>query len=342
MNQWEADVERLVGEDDLHSYVDHALEPVRYEQVQAHLVCNPDDAAKVQAYEVQNLELRSRFEMRGVESPNLRIAGLAVELERKFQEQRRFGRLVRASAASVLFVSAIWTGWNAFDSLRPEDKPGQEFARQAAVAYRLFALDTNDVAENESSDRSRVVSWLSQRVAGVPSQAPDLTAAGYWLAKDRVLSPEANPAALLVYEHYSGGQPLTLYIGKRVGPRRKSMVYSRVNDVSMVYWQAGPLAYSLVGRIDRKTLQRLAGDVDEQFRVQPPSPKRFARQSPEPKPKNIGAEPIRAEPAVVRPGKADNRDAVDEPRSMLPRGPAQEKPGAKPVSGPDSAKSDKT
>jgi len=331
-----------VSDDDLHAYADRALDPVRYEQVQAHLLANPDDAEKVQAYAMQNLALRSLFEAGANGKADLQIAGLTIQLERKLHGRNRLGRAVRAAAASVLIVSAAWTGWHAFDFLRPGDQTGQEFARQAAAAHRLFALDAASVAAEDAPDRSRVVSWLSQRVTGVPLRAPDLTASGYRLVRDRVLPSQADPAALLVYEHRSGERPLTLYIGKRAGASRTSAVFSQNNDVSMVYWQAGPLAYSLVGRIDRKTLLRLAGDVGAQLRAQPPVPKRYVRQPPQPKPEMIRTKPLRAEPAVVRPGKADSRDAVDETRTTPPSGLTPDPPSPKPAAADETRQPEKT
>lgn len=321
----------VVGDDDLHAYADRALDPVRYARVQAHLVANPDDAIRAQAYATQNVALRSLFESGGKGQADLRIARLAVQLDRQFHAQRRFGRAIRAAAVSALLLIVTWAGWAVLDVAWPGDRPGQEFARQAATAHRMFAAASADDVAEETPDRSMVVSWLSQRVAGVPLRAPDLSASGYRLARDRVLPSPADPAALLVYERRSGGHPLTLYIGKRAGAPRTSMVYSQNNDVSMVYWQAGPLAYSLVGRIDRKTLLRLADEIGAQLRAQPPLPKRYVHQSPEPAPGPRRATPLRAEPAVVRPGKADSRDAVEETRTTSPAEPALQAPAPKPA-----------
>ncbi len=317
-----------IGDADLHAYADHALDPVDYERVQAHLIDNPNDAVKVQAYAIQNLALRSNFDAGGESAADLRIAHLTVQFERRLRRQQRFRQAVRAGVASLTFVSVVWTGLVAFGVLRPGDRVEQDFVQQAAAAHRLFAFDADDVGRTGSPDEAAVVSWLSQRVAGVPMRAPDLSAAGYRLARERVVATPGNPAALLVYENRSGGDPLTLYIGKRTGARHASTIYSRQNDISMVYWQAGPLAYSLVGRIDRRTLLRLAGNADAQLRAQPPLPKRLVRQPPLPKPELTHTNPVRAEPAVVRPGEADSRDAVDETRRPADAAPS---PDASPM-----------
>ena len=89
----------------------------------------------------------------------------------------------------------------------------------------------------------------------------------------------------------------------------------------------------LVGRIDRKTLLRLAGDVGAQLRALPPLPKRYVHRSPEAKPRISRATPLRAEPAVVRPGKANSRDAVGETRNApeveaVPKPPSTNPPVA--------------
>lgn len=342
MNGDELDNGGPVGDADLHAYADRALDPVRSAQVQAHLVSNPDEAVKVQAYALHNLALRSLYGTGGEAGAELEIARLTVQLERKFHGQRRLGRVARAMAASVLFASVAWAGWTALDFSRPGDHPGQEFARQAAAAHRLFAVDAAGVAGDWAPDRSAVVSWLSQRVTGVPLQAPDLAASGYRLVRDRVLPSRADPAALLVYESRAGGHPLTLYIGKRAGAPRTPTVFSQHNDVSMVYWQAGPLAYSLVGRIDRKTLLRLAGDVGAQLRAPKPLPKRYVHRSPEAKPRISRATPLRAEPAVARPEEADSRDAVGETRNTPAGGAAPNPPAAKPVSASETSPPEKT
>jgi hypothetical protein len=145
-----------------------------------------------------------------------------------------------------------------------------------------------------------------------------------------------------VYEHQSSEHPLTLYIGKRAGLPRSTTAFSQNKNVSVVYWQAGPLAYGLVGRIDRETLLRLAGDVDLQIRAKPPLPKQYVRQPAETKPGMIRAEPVRAEPAVVRPVKTDKRDAVDETKSMPPAAAAPEIPATKPAATGETSQPNKT
>jgi anti-sigma factor RsiW len=342
MNGQGSDKEAAVGEADLHAYADRELDPVRSAAVQAHLIANPEDAVKVQAYAVQNLALRSRYGTIDRSGAELEIARLAIQLDRQFSGQRLFGRVARAAAASVLFASVIWAGWTVPDLMRPADRPSQEFAHRAVTAHRLFAVGAPGAVAEGASDRSAVVSWLSQRVAGVPLRAPDLTADDYQLVRDRVLPSQADPAVLLVYEHGSGGHPLTLYIGKRAAGAPTSSVFSQSNDVSIVNWQAGPLAYSLVGRIDRKTLLRLAGDIGAQLSAPPPLPKQHVERSPETKPRISRAAPLRAEPAVVRPGNADSRDAADETRNAIEDRTAPKPPVAKPATTGDVRPPEKT
>lgn len=342
MTRQESNGRGAISDADLHAYADRALDPVDYERVQAHLIDNPHDAVKVQAYAIQNLALRSHFEAAGESVADLRIANLTVQFERQLFRQRRFRCIIRAGIASVMVLSAAWAAWGTFGLLRPGDPIEQDFVQQAAAAHRLFALDTDDFGRVQSPDEAAVVSWLSQRIAGVPLRAPDLSASGYQLVRDRVLPSPADPAAILVYEDHARSHPLTLYIGKRSGARRTATLYSRHNDISMAYWQAGPLAYSLVGRIDRRTLLRLAGDAEAQLRAKPPLPKRLVRQPPLSKPELTHTQPVRAEPAVVRPGKADGRDAADETRTPAANTPSPDAPAVKPAIPDRDAQSEKT
>ena len=125
---------------------------------------------------------------------------------------------------------------------------------------------------------STVVSWLSQRLIGVPVRAPDLHALGYELTVERILPSADGPAAQLMYESDKANDPVTLFIGKSRDKKQIAFTYLQNDDLSVFYWQEGPFAYSLAGKLDRRNLLALAEAVNAQLVTLPPVPKSMVQR----------------------------------------------------------------
>ncbi len=271
---------RPVSEGDLHAYVDGQLDPARRAKVEAHLAAHPDDVARLHDYESQNFGLHVLFG--GTEMyPNSEIDSLGGRFAQAMRRQGLLLEMKRVAAGIVLLVGVLGVGWLAHDNYTRSDDPFLAFTRQAVGAHTLFAGRNSAHHVVSDSNDSTVVSWLSQRLTGVPVRAPDLNRLGFNLAMERILPSANGPAAQLLYEHKDMDAPVTLFIGKSGDARQAAFTFVQNDDVSIFYWQTGSFAYSLAGRIERKKLLALAEAVSEQLNAPPPLPKRYVR-SPAP------------------------------------------------------------
>lgn len=147
------------------------------------------------------------------------------------------------------------------------------FTRQAADAHTLFASDLRHPVEFGADQQDSLMLWLSERL-GEAVHAPDLQALTYTLVGGRLLPAADQPAAQLMYDSPDGNR-ITLYIRGRwttpLGAAHEGTVnFAGEGGVSMVYWIEGPLAYALIGALDREQLFGAAKIIQQQ--VQPTAP----------------------------------------------------------------------
>ena len=270
-------VGRPVSEGDLHAYVDGQLDPARRAAVEAFLAAHPDDVARLHEYESQNFGLHVLFG--GTEMyPDAEIDRLGGQFAQAMRRQGFLLEMKRMAAGLLLLFGVLGVGWLAHDNYTRSEDPFLAFTRQAVGAHTLFAGRNSARHVVADSDDSTVVSWLSQRLTGVPVRAPDLNRLGFSLAMERILPSANGPAAQLLYEHEEMDAPVTLFIGKSGDARQAAFTFVQNDDVSIFYWQTGSFAYSLAGRIERKKLLALAEAVSEQLNAPPPLPKRYVRR----------------------------------------------------------------
>lgn len=277
MSNIENSVGRPVSEGDLHAYVDGQIDPARQAKVEAYLAAHPDDVARLHEYESQNFGLHVLFG--GTELyPDSEIDRLSGQFAQVMRRQGLLLEMKRMAAGLLLLVGVLGVGWLAHDNYTRSDDPFLAFTRQAVGAHTLFAGRNSTRHLVADTTESTVVSWLSQRLTGVPVRAPDLNRLGFSLAMERILPSANGPAAQLLYEHEEMDTPVTLFIGKNGDARQAAFTFVQNDDVSIFYWQNGSFAYSLAGRIERKKLLALAEAVSEQLNAPPPLPKRYVRR----------------------------------------------------------------
>lgn len=110
---------------------------------------------------------------------------------------------------------------------------------------------------------------------GQPVHAPNLKDLGYVLVGGRLLPAAGEPAAQLMYEN-PDAKRITLYIrgrwampeGSPLSTAQEGTVsFVGERGVSMVYWLDGPLAYALIGEMDREQLFATAKTIQQQLRM---------------------------------------------------------------------------
>lgn len=271
MTQSPGAVRQAISERDLHGYIDGELPIHRRAEVESYLAAHPNHAALLAEFSALTLSLHGLY---GIGPPaNPGVDALTAELDRALRRRRRTHRLLRFVAA--VFVLAAGTG--VVSGLHEQFKGAEDrvlaFTQQATDAHVLFAGDRPLPADAAQGDETGVVTWLAQRLTGVPLRAPDLRSLGYDLSVERILPTDTGPAAQLMYESQEAEQPVTLFIGKGKAGKPTPFTYVQNDNLSIFYWQEGPFAYSLAGSLDRAGLLALSEEVNAQLVALPPAPK---------------------------------------------------------------------
>lgn len=240
-----------VTEEDLHAYVDGALQPERQRRVKAYLGTHPEAAARVAAWQRQKGALHAAFD-----------PVLDEPIPPRLQDIRA-PRPWRHAAALAWLALGVVVGWMARGS-GPAPPAVADLVREAAVAHVVYSPEVLHPVEVYADQQSHLVKWLSKRL-GAPIRVPDLAAAGYQLVGGRLLPSHEGAAAQLMYQD-AAGHRLTLYLRSQVpGAADTAFRYEEREGVGVFCWVDGPFGYALTGVSDRKRLLGVAKLVYDQL-----------------------------------------------------------------------------
>jgi len=252
--------EQTITEEDLDRFVDGTLDPARREAVAAHLAADPKAAKEVAALRRIDALLRARFA--GVADEPVPAALLrAAARAPKRGGAARFARIAAvAVVAAGLGALGGWY-WRGAVEIAETAPAWAHFAREAAVAHRLYASDRDYPVEVTAAHSKRLFAWLSRRI-GTPVRAP-ARLGDYRLIGGSLLPTDDGPAALFMYED-SKGKRLTLYLRTDLLNRGEvSFQVRREGDVNVLYWLDGPRGYALAGAVERGVLLQIANGLYE-------------------------------------------------------------------------------
>lgn len=261
-----------ISNDDLHAYVDGALDPLARARVEAHLQQHSEDAERVGAYQRQNEALRSL-----ADTLDRTPGGRAIHLPRRALRSRLVHALSWAAAVAALLVLGGGSGWWAHGALdRASSKP--ELYQLAAGAYRLYTVQQKHPVEVWANERDHLQKWLANSL-GAPFVAPELAQQGYELVGGRLLSNVSGPAALLLYEG-TDKQRIVLYVAQTSAWGEGKAAFEAVGDLRTFTWKNGPLWFSLAGNnLNPDVLKTMAQSVNKQeLADQGPAPTTVARR----------------------------------------------------------------
>ncbi len=266
-----------IDEDDFQAFVDGQLPPERCRTVMAYLAATPEESERMSEYHRMGEDLHRVFDEVLYEPLPKRLRVETYRKNRSIAERLRdwfdfepttlMPRLT--GLAGVVLASGL-TGWwlgGEYRLAEPIETPAISFARQAAQAHLLFAPDLRHPVEFGADQEDSLLLWLSERLAQ-PVHAPSLQAIGFVLVGGRLLPAADQAAAQLMYEG-PDARRITLYIRQRwstplSGAGEKNVSYFGEGGLSMVYWTEGPLAYALIGELDREQLFATAKTIQEQ------------------------------------------------------------------------------
>ncbi|WP_369290448.1 anti-sigma factor family protein [Burkholderia pseudomallei] len=175
----------------------------------------------------------------------------------------------RAAFAGGALAAGVALGWFG-GALAPRFAPSaalqwvapaaaqRAFARDADLAYALYAPDARHPVEIAVGRDGAPLAWLSARV-GRRIAAPSLREYGFALLGARLLPGAGGPAAQFMYEN-AAGERLALYVS--ASAQREAAVRPwRDGGRHTFYWVSERTAYALSGQLDEGRLRSIAADV---------------------------------------------------------------------------------
>ncbi|UMY18913.1 zf-HC2 domain-containing protein [Methylobacterium organophilum] len=232
-----------VTETDLIAYVDGELDAMRRLEVEAHLACHPQDAAKVMA------DLRDRDALREAFTPTVglspdRLRSGARRMDRALAWQRVSARLRRAAAIAVL----VGAGWLAHSEIgtfgvpdtfaSPVDPVLVEEAQQAREAAAVRAR--SQALRPGVYDRADL-----QAATGL--DLPELPAD--WTVQDVQVFPGRHGTGVEVSIHAGQLGDLALFAMPSGRDAAPSDGVARPGDGATAYWRSGRTSYALSGAL---------------------------------------------------------------------------------------------
>lgn len=181
--------------------------------------------------------------------------------------------LSAATACMVLLGIGAASGWKVRGDLYEQytrDMAVDAFLRQATDSYSLYTADqTPWGSSGNMSDASGLVNWFKDSL-GVEITPPQLDAAGYEFAGGRALPSTTGPAGQFIYRK-GDGQAIAIYFqvkgsdsARQLAPDLRgtgSRTFAQRNDISVYYWESGPLTYALLGAMEKDALTSIADTV---------------------------------------------------------------------------------
>lgn len=249
----------VITEADLVAYVDDRLPTERRADVEAHLALNPEDAARVAAWQQQVDDLRAHF-IRELDEP------VPAEMAALFATQRSslLGPVLRIAAVLALVLLGAGAGWYGRGALAPVAMVAA-LPQEAARAHLVYSREVLHPVEVTAKEEQHLVTWLSKRL-GTALKVPSLSGQGFGLVGGRLLPASSgnHAAAQFMYENRQG-QRLTLYVRSGEGGGDTSFRFMGEGNAVAFYWVEDGFGYALTGETVREALLPVARAAYEQL-----------------------------------------------------------------------------
>lgn len=253
---------RPITEDDLHAYVDQALEPERRAEVASYLDEHPDVANRVAGFANQRELLRGALASIADEPLPAELNLTHIIESRK----RRPLRAWRPIAAMLLLGIGGLGGWTMRSVLQDSSNGLSALAHEAAYTYGVYAPDRVRPVEIRASDSAELTQWISNRLKQ-PVKVPDLSVSGYRLMGGRLVATSHGPAAMFMYDDDRGDRLVVLTRPMSSRNQDAPMMPQSSGDVAGFAWIDDGLGYTLVGQLPTDTLKPIANEIRKQARA---------------------------------------------------------------------------
>jgi len=249
---------QLVREAELHAYADGLLARARGADVEAWLARHPADMERLQAWRLQNRQLRALFDpVLGEPVPPAMSAP-------PHWASPPWRLAQRLAAALLIALTGAAAGWILRGASPRAAQYAQGLPHQAALAHAVYSPEVRHPVEVGADQEEHLVKWLSKRL-GAPLRAPHLGTLGYELVGGRLLPGESGPVAQFMYQD-AGGQRLTLYVSSgQPNNRDTGFRFAQEGQLGVFYWIDGKLGYALSAGVSKNELAKVAAAVYEQL-----------------------------------------------------------------------------
>lgn len=252
---------RPISEEDLHAYVDGALEDARRAEVEAYIGRHPDMAARVAGFARQRAALREAFAPIAEEPipPGL-------DLARLIEARRRPSRIApwrAAAAAIVVFALGGAGGWSMHGMSGGQPSGIAALVHEAADNYLVYGPDRMHPVEFRAANSGALVDWISERLQS-PLTIPDLKASGYRFMGGRLVATDHGPAGLLMYDNDHGIRLVMLVRPMGIDKNRPKMSEYTDGPVAGFGWSDNGIGYSVVSAAAPEILHPLANEIRRQ------------------------------------------------------------------------------
>jgi anti-sigma factor RsiW len=251
---------RPITEEDLHAYVDGALNIARREEIEAYLKQHPDVALRVQGYARQREALRAMLSPIAEEPipPELSLARLA-----ESRHSSRFSPWRAVAAAILLFGIGNASGWTMHNMSVTQPTGVAALAHEAAYNYTVYGRDQMHPVEFGAADQAKLVDWISRRL-NTPIVVPDLSASGYHFMGGRLVATEHGPAGMLMYDDGHGLRLVMLVRPMEKDKNTSTMRQSSEGPMTGFTWARDGVGYSVVGATSADILHPIANEIRQQ------------------------------------------------------------------------------
>jgi anti-sigma factor RsiW len=249
-----------ITEDDLHAYIDKALDPARSGEVEAYIARHAEVAHRIRRYAAQRDALRAALAPIAEEPVPPELS-----LKRLIEKQRhpRFYGWRSVAAAALLLVLGSAGGWSLRGALEPTPGGMTALAQEAAESYAVYGTDHVHPVEFKAADSDAMIRWISSRLQH-PITVPDLTKSGYRFMGGRLVATAHGPAGLFMYDDDHGTRLALLVRPMTVDQTTTRMSEHSSGSVAGFAWADQGVGYSVVGAAPSQALHPLADEMRRQ------------------------------------------------------------------------------
>lgn len=242
-----------IAEDDIQAFVDGVLSEDRRNEVLAHIVANPREAERVNAYFRQRAALERLAAFLEPDDNESFEAELQARIATALRRQRLFHHSLRVAAAIAVALPLALGGW-----WLSHQFPGEA----VIVASETKADDLAPVfpfggvvsrADLQLADPDeRSLAQLDSQLRSARLVVLDLAAVGLKLVGGDLVPDLHPPAARLIYVD-EVGHPVFVYVGLATGTAPLAFTLAPEGHISL-NWRDGELVFAVVGPVDMPRL----------------------------------------------------------------------------------------